>query len=362
MCPCRRQRFKAQVSLSFGSRGIIFQPHLSPRMSVGVRGGFATPSTHIPNTKTIMKNTSAVARSTPAAILGFLALGVFTTAQACPCGCVKVCVDNLADRPSAQAGAYTLDLRYDYINQDERNDGAHAHFTAVHRNILATIETQLFGQGISISVPRIDRSTETATGKGRVVGLGDVTIATRTAWEGYTVSAGLKLPTGKDDLVMLVPRRYLQPGTGSTDILLGIRKDFGLATDNLTEFVQIQGQASVISDAYFRPGSTLSLTAGLRYKLSEALALALQGTLLRQYRDKNIQSTVDATYAEDLESSGLQQIVAAGLTYKFNASSSAYVFYSEPLHTSNYAPKSTGGLVNPVHATAIWSVGLIHTF
>jgi hypothetical protein len=309
-----------------------------------------------------MKISTTVARSTPAAILGFLALGVFTAARACPCGCVKVTVDNLADRPAAQVGAYTLDVRYDYINQDERNDGAHAHFTAVHRNIVATVETQLLGQTVSISVPRIDRATETASGKGKVVGLGDITIATRAAWQDYTVSAGLKLPTGKDDLVMLVPRRYLQPGTGSTDLLLGLRKDFGAVTDTLTEFVQIQGQASVIADANFRPGTTLSLTAGVRYQMSDSLALSLQGTLLRQYRDKNTVRAVDATYAEDLESAGLQQIVAAGLTYKFNASSSAYVFYSEPLHTSNYAPKSTGGLVNPVHATAIWSVGLMHTF
>ena len=331
-------------------------------MSVCVRTSFATLFTLTKNYKNIMIISSSVARSTPAAILGLLALGVFTTAQACPCGCVKVCVDNLAERPTAQAGAYTLDLRYDYINQDERNDGAHAHFTAVHRNILATIETQLLGHNVSISVPRIDRSTETATGKGKVVGLGDITIATRLAWEGYTVSAGLKLPTGTHDLTMLVPRRYLQPGTGSTDVLLGIRKDFGLATDSLTEFLQVQGQASVNSDAYFRPGTLLSLTAGLRYKLSELLAVSLQGTLLRQYRDKNIQGTVDATYAEDLESAGLQQILAAGLSYKFSSSSSAYLFYSEPVKTTNYASKSTGALVNPVHATAIWSFGLMHTF
>jgi hypothetical protein len=304
----------------------------------------------------------SLVRSTPAAILGLLALGVFTTAQACPCGCVKVAIDNLAERPTAQAGAYTLDLRYDYINQDERNDGAHAHFTAVHRNIMATIETQLLGQNVSISVPRIDRSTETSAGKGKVVGLGDITIATRAAWEGYTVSTALKLPTGKDDLVMFVPRRYLQPGTGSTDLLLGIRKDFGLASDSLTEFLQVQGQGAVISDTYFRPGTTLSLTAGLRYRLSQSLALSLQGTLLRQYRDKNIQGTVDATYSEDLESAGLQQILAAGLTYKFSPSSSAYVFYSEPVKTTNYATKSTVALVNPVHATAIWSFGLLHTF
>ncbi len=316
----------------------------------------------------------------------YIALGFLTAAQACPCGCVKVCVDNLADRPTAQAGTFTLDLRYDYINQNERSSGAATDWVATHRNLVATIETQLLGKTVSITVPRIDRTLEVDGDTAKVVGLGDITITTRDTWEGYTVSVGLKLPTGKDNLSIIFPthylqpqpvgstvgsdlawrllfsRRYLQPGTGSTDLLLGIRKDFGLPTDSLSEFVQIQGQVAVVSDAYFRPGSTLSLNAGLRYKFTESLALSLQGTLLRQYRDKNIQGTVDVAYAEDAESAGLQQIITAGISYKFNATTNAYVFYSDPLHTLNYAPNSEGGLVNPVHASAIWSVGLMHTF
>ena len=325
---------------------------------------------------------ASFARFTTVVILGFFALGVFTTAQACPCGCVKVCVDNLAERPTAQAGAYTLDFRYDSINQDERSSGAATDWVATHRNLAATIETQLLGKTISITVPRIDRTLEVGGDTAKVVGLGDITISTRDTWNGYTVSAGLKLPTGKDNLNILFPihylnqlpiapnlawrqifaRRYLQPGTGSTDVLLGIRKDFGLATDNLTEFLQVQAQTAVISDIYFRPGTTLSLTAGLRHKLSESLALSLQGTLLRQYRDKNIQGTVDQAYAEDAETAGLEQIITAGISYKFNTTTNAYLFTSYPLHTSNYASDSAGGLVNPVHASATWSFGLIHTF
>ncbi len=308
-----------------------------------------------------MKLTSSAARSTPAAILGFLALGVFTTAQACPCGCVKVCVDNLGERPATQAGAYTLDLRYDYINQDERNNGAHAHFTALHRNLVATLETQLFGQTMAISVPRIDRTLNTSSSTGNLVGLGDLSISTRFPWEGYTVIAGIKLPTGKDDLVLNVPRRYLQPGTGSTDLLLGLRKDFGLSTDAFTQFLQIQAQGSVLSDVTFRPGSIVSVSGGLRYKLNDQWSASLQATYLRQFRDKNIQSTVDATYSEDLESGGFETILAAGLSYKMNQSTSAYVFYSEPVKVESKVPK-TGGLVNPVHATGIWSIGVIHSF
>jgi Putative MetA-pathway of phenol degradation len=309
-----------------------------------------------------MNISSSVARSTPAAILGFLALGVFTTAQACPCGCVKVCVDNLAERPVAEAGAYTLDLRYDYISQNERSNGASTDWIATHRNLVATIETQLLGRTFSINVPRVDRSLEVDDKKGKVVGLGDITITTRNNWDDYTASAGLKLPTGKDDLNILVPRRYLQPGTGSTDLLLGIRKEFGHESDLVTEFIQVQTQVAILSDSYFRPGSSLSLTAGLHYKLNESLALSLQGTLLRQYRDKNTQDTVNSDYEEDAESAGLQQIISIGISYKFNSSMNTYLFYSDPIKTSNYAPSSTGGLVNPVHASAIWSFGLIHTF
>ena len=144
-----------------------------------------------------------------------LALGAYTEAQACPCGCVKVCIDNLADRSAARAGAYTFDFRYDTIDQDERNSGAHAHFLAYHRILTGTIETQLAGQTWSIAVPRISRIVRSNIAptvlnpnpintRQEVVGLGDVSVSTRFAWSDYTVIAGVKLPTGTDDLTFLV--------------------------------------------------------------------------------------------------------------------------------------------------------------
>lgn len=333
-----------------------------------------------------MKPSFLAARTTRAALFSLLALGAYTEAQACPCGCVKICVDNLADRPAVSAAApFVLDVRFDAIDQNERNDAAHAHWYGSHFLTTATVETQLGGQTWFLSVPRVERhlhTDKTALGATNydqtVVGLGDITVGTRFDWRGFTVNAGVKLPTGKDDIVFADPdgglsRRYLQPGTGSTDVLAGIRKDFGAAGSAWSEFVQLQAEGSVASDANFRPGTTMSLGAGVRYKLTDNFAASLQGSLMRQFRDKNtmrldpttqrqVAAPTKSVYDEDLESGGLTTSVAAGLSYKFGAATSAYLFYSQPIVTRNYVAKSATSLVNPVHATAIWSLGLSHSF
>ena len=147
-----------------------------------------------------MKFSSLAERTPRVALLSLLALGAYTGAQACPCGCVRVPVDNLADRPAALAGAYTLDVRYDAINQDERDNGVHPHFTARHRNVTATVETSLLGVDWYLVVPRIDRTIATASASGKAVGLGDVSVGTRFKIGDYRLIAGVKLPTGADDL------------------------------------------------------------------------------------------------------------------------------------------------------------------
>jgi hypothetical protein len=333
-----------------------------------------------------MKTSFLTERTSRIALLSLLALGAYTEAQACPCGCVKVCVDNLADRPAVSgASPFVLDVRFDAIDQNERNDAAHAHWYGSHFLTTGTIETQIGGQTWFLSVPRVERhlhTDKTAVGATnydqRIVGLGDITIGTRFAWNGFTVNAGVKLPTGKDDIVFADPdgglsRRYLQPGTGSTDVLAGIRKEFGASDSAWSEFVQLQAEGAVASDANFRPGTTLALSAGVRYKLTDSLAASLQGSLLRQFRDKNtmrldpttqrqVAAPTKSVYDEDLESGGLTTSLAAGLSYKISGATSAYLFYSQPIVTRNYVAKNATSLVNPVNATSIWSLGLSHSF
>ncbi len=299
---------------------------------------------------------------------------------------MKICVDNLADRPAVSAASpFVLDVRFDAIDQNERNDAAHAHWYGSHFLTTGTVETQIAGQTWFLSIPRVERhlhTDKTAVGATNytqtLVGLGDITLGTRFAWNVFTVNAGVKLPTGQDDVIFADPdgglsRRYLQIGTGSTDVLAGIRKDFGASDAALSEFVQLQAEGSVASDVNFRPGTTISLSAGVRYKLTDSLAASLQGSLLRQFRDKNTMRLDPTTqrqaaapsksvYDEDLESGGLTTSLAAGLSYKISGATSAYLFYSQPVETRNYVAKSATSLVNPVHATAIWSLGLSHSF
>ena len=321
-----------------------------------------------------MKTSFLSGRTTRAALFSLLALGAYTEAQACPCGCVRVPVDNLLDRPAAATSPFTVDVRYDYVDQNLRNNDAHAHFFAVHRNVTTTLETNLGGQVWSLSIPRVDRSLRTnilptllnpnpVNTSQDVSGLGDIVLSTRFKWSDYTVIAGVKLPTGADDLTLNVSRRYLQPGTGSTDLMLALRREYSADADHPWFFWQVGAQGAVAHDPNFRPGTTLSGTAGVRYGWTEALNFSLQTTAIRQFRDKNTMNAAGFTaYAEDLESAAFSTHLAAGLSYRLGAKTSAYLFYSTPLKNNNLASRSNGTLVNPVHSSEIWSLGLSHSF
>jgi hypothetical protein len=321
-----------------------------------------------------MKTSFLSGRTTRAALCSLLALGATTEAQACPCGCVRVPVDNLLDRPAAATSPFTVDVRYDYVDQNRRNNDAHAHFYAVHRNVTTTLETNFAGQVWSLSIPRVDRTLRTnilptvanptpVNTSQDVDGLGDIALSTRFKWSDYVVIAGVKLPTGEDDLTLNVSRRYLQPGTGSTDLMLAVRREYSADADHPWFFWQVGAQGAVAYDANFRPGTTLTGTLGARYDWTESLKFSLQTTAIRQFRDKNTLNAAGFTaYAEDLESAAFSTHIATGLNYQLGAKTVAYLFYSTPLKNNNLSGRPNGTLVNPVHSSEIWSLGLSHSF
>ncbi len=295
-------------------------------------------------------------------------LAAAATLQACPCGCVRPSVDTLPERALGTESTWSVDFRHDTIEQDEREDSAHAHFVARHRYDTVIIETRTGATTWSLSIPRIERIVSTnllppATNTAQsYAGLGDVSLSGRFEWQGMTVTAGAKLPTGESNQTLATSRRYLQLGTGSTDLLLALRKDFGVSGAMVTGFAQLGTQTAVVSDDNFRPGATVDAAIGIRLRLNEELSLAAQVSATRQFRDKNTMGTVDAAYGEDLESSVLSTTFTPGVIWTPNAKTHVYAYISQPMSTKNYALKPTGATVNPVHASTILSIGLTRQF
>ena len=283
--------------------------------------------------------------------------------NACPCGCARPTLDNSLEHGLGNAG-WAIDLTHATISQDERAGAAHAHIAAHHRLTNLTVEGEVSGARWTLVLPRVERLlTVTATGATtQVSGLGDATLTARVPMGGPEVIAGIKLPTGTSDATLGVPRRYLQPGTGSTDLIAGFRLSTQGAEAGASAFLQITGQAAINTDGIFRPGSTLSLVAGFRQPLGQELAFTLQGSVVRQHRDKNLQASVDPAYAEDLETSILSVSATPGLVWTPNASTSIHLHLTEPLVDKNYAGKAAGGLVNPVHSSRIVSIGVTRRF
>lgn len=297
-----------------------------------------------------------------------MTLAAAASLSACPCGCMRPSVDTLPERALDTGSAWSVDVRHDTIDQNERNDGAHAHFIAQHRYDTVAIESRFGAATWSLSLPRIERIVSTnlvapATNTTQSYsGLGDASLAARFGWQGLMITAGVKLPTGESRRTLDVSRRYLQLGTGSTDLILGLRKDLTDAGSTFGSFVQIGAQIPVAHDETFRPGATFDAALGFRLKLNSELTLAAQASAVRQFRDSNTTSQVDAAYAEDLESSVLSTTYTTGLIWTPNDKTHVYIHISEPMSTKNYALKSTGATINPVHASSVVSIGLTRQF
>ncbi len=284
-------------------------------------------------------------------------------ASACPCGCARPTLDTSLERALGES-RWAADLTHATIDQDERVGGAHNHIAARHRLPSITVEGEAAGALWTLTVPRVERLlTVTSTGATtQHSGLGDLSLTARAPWRGVEILGGVKLPTGQSDETLSVPRRYLQMGTGSTDLIAGVRAETPGDTEGAAAFVQLVAQAPVAGDDTFRPGSTLALTAGFRQPLGESVALTLQGSVLRQYRDKNTQRLVDPTYGEDLETSILSVSVTPGIAWTPDKATSVHLHVTEPLMDKNYATKAAGGLVNPIHSSRIVSVGVTRRF
>ena len=157
----------------------------------------------------------------------------------------------------------------------------------------------------------------------------------------WGLNFGVKLPTGKHDVANAdgdVAERTLQPGTGTTDALLGVYYHGGAPLQGWTWFTRAQAVVPMNTRDEYKPGKQLQLDAGVRYAWGNNTGLMLQANYIAKGRDSGAQ-------AEPEDSGQRQLFVSPGISYNITRDAQVYAFVQVPLYQS----------VNGVQLTADWS-------
>jgi hypothetical protein len=157
----------------------------------------------------------------------------------------------------------------------------------------------------------------------------------------FGVSFGLKLPTGEFDVRNAVgdlAERSLQPGTGTTDLLLGGFYSHVVPASSSSWFAQTLWQTPLNYRSDYRPGRRLSLDVGYRYEATDRIGLMLQLNTLYRTRDSGREAEPDDT-------GGRFVYLSPGVSYAVAKNAQLYAFVQKPLYQH----------VNGVQLTADWS-------
>ncbi|MEY8879320.1 MAG: hypothetical protein AB9M60_22610 [Leptothrix sp. (in: b-proteobacteria)] len=163
------------------------------------------------------------------------------------------------------------------------------------------------------------------------------------------LSAGLKLPSGSTTEANADgsrAERALQPGTGTTDLVLGsaYRMAFGLTN---AAFFQATLAAALHPHQGYRPGNRVELSGGWSHAYTPDLGVALQLNWRRRGHDSGVAAEPDNSGSVLLD-------LSPGLTVGLGRGTTAYGYVQLPLlqHVS-------GIQLVPRHALA---VGLTHDY
>lgn len=194
--------------------------------------------------------------------------------------------------------------------------------------------------------------------------LGDIRVVGKykldsgTPFSGSGIRFGLKLPTGAIDKTMSPPDpadpatpylldRGAQPGTGSTDLILGAYHFSSTPGSALSWFVSGEAQSAFRTRDHYRPGTSLSLNLGLGYALSGSTSALLQ--LNAQHRERDTGDNANPA------SGGHSINLSPGLSYAVTPQTQVYGFVQLPLHrylNADPAAPGSGQLSAP------WSLAL----
>jgi hypothetical protein len=284
-----------------------------------------------------------------------LAAAILLSAGAAHASCgsafCSVNTDWASDALGLAEGA-VLDLRYEYINQDQPRTGTrrigvgeiphhHDEVSTANRNLLVNYSRSFAsGWGYSVALPLVDRQhfhvhnhqggqveerwKFRELGDLRLTGRYQQAVGTGTSTAG--VIFGLKLPTGRTGIANDegdLAERSLQPGTGTTDAILGAYFHHQLS-DTGSWFAQAQFQHPLNKHDDFAPGGQLLLDLGYARRLGEKFAGLLQLNAVIKQRDRGAE-------AEPEDSGSRSLFLSPGLSYDLTDRMRVYAFYQLPL-------------------------------
>jgi hypothetical protein len=265
-----------------------------------------------------------------------------------------------------------IDARFEYIDQDQPMTGNrkvpfgrisrhHDELRTINRNYITTLDYTIDADwGVTVTFPFVDRSHDHIHNhrgaqlleQWSFTGLGDARVLARRQWMSedragstlffYGITAGVKAPTGEFDRTNRagdVAERSLQPGSGTTDVLLGSYFSQVLPAFASSWFAQVLWQAPLSERDDYKPGRRLSADVGYRYEATERVGLMLQLNALHRGRDSGAQ-------AEPADTGGEFLFVSPGVSYAVSKAIQLYAFFQKPLYQH----------VNGVQLVSDWSV------
>jgi hypothetical protein len=233
--------------------------------------------------------------------------------------------------------------------------GHHDEVRTINRNLIGTYDYTFDANwGMSFAVPVVSRSHQHIHNHHGAVlyeawsftRLGDVRVTGRyrfvpeTPGSSFGLQFGVKLPTGEFNVENAqgdTAERSLQPGTGTTDGLLGAFYH-GMLGVSATWFAETGVQIAVEQRQQYKPGEWIGLDLGIRYPLGARFAALLQFNT--SYRGKD-----SGANAEPDDTGGTFVHLSPGLGIALGDRTQLYGFVQLPLYQD----------VNGVQLTADWA-------
>src|ERR1700733_1846846 len=316
----------------------------------------------------------------PSAAVLCLALAPASTWACATCGCT---VNSDAAMGYSTTTGWRVNLEYTYIDQDELRIGTRK---ATPAEVVNNPSNPALGGGeiekdtinryatlglnyrpsvdwnVNLLVPYVVRShttygtqlqpytpAETAPDQlsgARVSNLGDIKLLGN--YQGLLpthnlgLQLGIKLPTGQYGTAVDfydAPNAgspldaSLQPGTGSTDVILGAYYYQAISQD-FDVFANAQFQSAVKHHMDqpgndYRPGNSTTVSFGLRYESNPRLVPQFQVNLLRKSRDQGALADIQST-------AGNVAYVSPGLTARVAARLHVFGFVQVPIYSNLY--------------------------